>query len=98
MEEFKDKKAEGMTLGLVIEYMKKPFFGEVKAFRSGWNGKNQYIMLQTPDENSKMTEPYIYMVIAGTISTDEQKGSAAKTIPWLASQADLLAEDWMIIK
>ena len=61
--------------------------------RVGWNGKNQYIELQRPDENSKMTLPYIYMVIAGNIGPDSSE--PAKLVPWLASQTDLLAEDWV---
>lgn len=54
--------------------------------RKGWNGKGMWLALQTPDANSKMTEPYVYMSTA-------QGG----LIPWLASQADLLATDWEIV-
>lgn len=58
-----------------------------KVTRSGWNGKGQYIQLQTPDEHSKMTLPYIYIT---TVQGD--------LVPWLASQTDLLAEDWETIE
>ncbi len=51
--------------------------------RDGWNGKGQALKLQTPDENSKMTLPYIYIL---TVQGD--------LVPWLASQTDLLATDW----
>jgi hypothetical protein len=64
-----------------------------KIARTGWNGKDQYLLTQYPDENSKMTLPYIYMVIAGTIAEDGT-GTKAKLVPWLASQTDLLSEDW----
>lgn len=57
-----------------------------RAYRSGWNGKNMYIQLQRPDANSKMTLPYIYMYTA-----------QGDLVPWLASQTDLLAEDWLTI-
>ena len=53
--------------------------------RSGWNGVGQYLCLQVPDENSKMKRPYIY------ISPVD-----AKFVPWIASQTDLLAEDWFV--
>jgi hypothetical protein len=56
------------------------------AARRGWNGKGQFIMLQVPDENSKMGLPYIY------ITTVE-----GKRVPWLASQTDMLAEDWILL-
>ena len=55
--------------------------------RAGWNGKNMYIELQVPDEHSKMTLPYIYMK---TVQGD--------LVPWLASQTDMLADDWMEVE
>ena len=51
--------------------------------RAGWNGPGQYLMLQRPDEHSKMTLPYIYI---RTVQDD--------LVPWLASQTDILANDW----
>jgi hypothetical protein len=53
--------------------------------RDGWNGKNMYLELQVPDAYSKMTLPYIYM---NTVQ--------GETVPWLASQTDMLAEDWRL--
>lgn len=55
--------------------------------RQGWNGKGMYLDLQSPDAHSKMTLPYIYMV---TVQGD--------LVPWLASQTDLLASDWVILR
>jgi hypothetical protein len=54
-----------------------------KVRRAGWNGKNMWLMLQTPDANSKMTLPYVYMSTA-----------QGDLVPWLCSQTDLLASDW----
>jgi hypothetical protein len=31
-----------------------------KCWRKGWNGKGIFIELQRPDENSKMSSPYIF--------------------------------------
>ena len=69
------------TIGWAIEEMKN---GK-RVCRSGWNGKNMWLELQVPDAHSKMTEPYVYMRTA-------QGG----LIPWLCSQADLLATDWQL--
>jgi GT2 family glycosyltransferase len=55
--------------------------------RKNWNGKGQFIQLQMPDTNSKMTLPYIFI---STVSGD--------LVPWLASQTDLLAQDWIEVK
>lgn len=54
--------------------------------RAGWNGKNMWLSLQVPDANSKMSLPYIYM-----------KTACGNLVPWLASQTDMLAEDWQIL-
>lgn len=70
------------TFGDALEYLKQGH----KLAREGWNGKDMYIMLQIPDENSKMTLPYIYMK---TVQGD--------LVPWLASQTDMLAEDWALV-
>jgi len=60
--------------------------------RDGWNGIGIFIELQTPDEHSKMTSPYIYI---DTIGLETDNDAAPKSVvPWLASQTDLLAEDW----
>ena len=55
-----------------------------RACRAGWNGKGMWLEKQNPDAHSKMTEPYTYMRTA-------QGG----LIPWLCSQADFYATDWM---
>lgn len=55
--------------------------------RSGWNGKGMWLALQVPDAGSKMSLPYIYM-----------KTADDKLVPWLASQTDVLAEDWGEVK
>lgn len=55
-----------------------------KVQRSGWNGKNMHLGLYKPVANDKMTLPYIYIF---TVQGDY--------IPWLASQMDMLADDWI---
>lgn len=60
-------------------------YGE-RVARQGWNGKGMWIAIQRPTETSKMTLPYIYMSTA-----------QGDLVPWLASQTDILAEDWVAI-
>jgi hypothetical protein len=74
---------DGLNFGQAIQLMKE----ERQVFRANWNGKNMWIALQRPNEKSKMTLPYIYMK---TVQSD--------LVPWLASQADILAEDWQVIE
>lgn len=61
--------------------------------RCGWNGKGIFIELQVPDEHSKMTSPYIYIDTTG-LQTDNPHAPKSR-VPWLASQTDMLAEDWV---
>lgn len=84
-----------MDFGAVIKWLKESKLNS--ATRLGWNGKGMLISLQTPDENSKMTRPYIYMVCP--VGSTKQFGDTEKDelVPWLASQTDLLAEDWLLI-
>lgn len=82
----------GMNFGLAVEALKKGY----KMARKGWNGKGIFIMLQVPDEHSKMTHPYIYIDTTGlqTNNPDAPKDR----VPWIASQTDTLAEDWHIVE
>lgn len=57
-----------------------------KVDRDGWNGAGQHLELQVPDEHSKMTLPYIFI---STVTGD--------LVPWLASQTDILADDWQLV-
>lgn len=54
--------------------------------RSGWNGKDMWLKLLHPTEYVLMTLPYIYM-----------KTATNDLVPWLASQTDMLAEDWTVL-
>ena len=71
-----------MKFGEAVEALK----ADHKVARRGWNGKNMWLKLQRPDANMKMTLPYIYM-----------KTADAQLVPWLASQTDILSEDWIFI-
>ena len=72
----------GKSFGEAISELKK---GN-KVTRKGWNGKNMWLELQVPDAHSKMTLPYIYMKTADN-----------NQVPWLASQTDMLSEDWEVV-
>lgn len=71
-----------MTFGEAIDYTRTG----AKVARDGWNGKDMWIALQEPDANSKMTLPYLYM-----------RTAQGDLVPWLASQTDMLARDWVVV-
>lgn len=58
--------------------------GGRRVARNGWNGKGQWIALQEPNESSKMSLPYLYIRTVG-----------GDLVPWVASQTDILARDWV---
>lgn len=74
-----------MNFGEIIEGFKSNH--DADAVRSGWNGKGMKLKVQYPDEHSKMTHPYLYMVIP-----DCPEGE--RRLPWQPAQVDLFAEDW----
>lgn len=80
------KKTKTVNFGKALEALKS---GKTVR-RQGWNGAGIFLALQTPDAKSKMTQPYIY------IQTTNPKAPKAR-VPWLASQTDMLAEDWEVI-
>jgi len=82
----------GMTFGLAIEAMRQ---GK-KVARKGWNGKGIFVELQVPDEYSKMTQPYIYIDTLG-LHTNNPKAPKGR-VPWLASQTDMLSDDWEVVE
>ena len=59
--------------------------------RSGWNGKKMFVYYVpegfTEIDNKEVpTQPFISMFTAQETS-----------VPWLASQSDLLSEDWEVL-
>ena len=76
------RRFEAMNIGDAITELRQ---GN-RVARLDWNGPGQYLELQVPDEHSKMRKPYIY------ISPVD-----GEFVPWLASQTDILADDWVIV-
>lgn len=84
-----------LTFGIAIEMIKRGF----KVARKGWNGKKQYIQLATAIS---------YKSMDGDVVNCEHESIGNKAIAfvgtsgvqmgWLASQADMLAEDWVIVE
>lgn len=61
--------------------------------RSGWNNDGIWVALQVPDENSKMTMPYLYMI--KTHETENTK--TTDRFPCDLSCESILAEDWQVM-
>ena len=77
------RRINNTTFGQALTNLK----GGKRVTRKGWNGKGQYLELQVPDKNSKMSFSYIYITTVG-----------GDKVPWVASQSDLLASDWHTVE
>lgn len=72
------------NFGEAVKYLKRG----LRVARSGWNGKKMYLGLCEGGgfRDGYRTCDFIYM-----------KTADDKIVPWLASQTDVLAEDWEIV-
>ena len=90
-----NRETDGMSFGLAIEAAKK---GK-KVARRGWNGKNQYV---------ELAERISYENAAHEVINAQHEaignkalafvGTSGVQLGWLASQADMLADDWRIVE
>ena len=83
------------TFGEAISNLKR---GK-KVARNGWNGKNQYIELAT-NISYKNADDEIINAEHESIGNKAIAfvGTSGVQLGWLASQADMLAEDWKIVE
>ena len=84
----------GMSFGHAIKLLKMGF----KVARKGWNGKNQYIELATNISYVNADEEVVnceHDAIGNKAIAFV--GTSGVQMGWLASQADMLAEDWMVV-
>jgi hypothetical protein len=90
-----DEKTDVFDFGKAIQYLKE---GK-RLQRQGWNGKNQYIELAT-NISYKNSNDEIINAEHDAIGNKAIAfvGTSGVQIGWLASQADMLAEDWKIVE
>lgn len=82
---------DGLPFGLAIEALKKGS----RVARAGWNGKGMWLMLVPFDLADKVAFQYAALDSLPWIG---MKTADNKFVPWLASQTDMLAEDWVIVE
>lgn len=70
-----------------------------KVAREGWNGKEQYIQLAT-SISYKSADDEIVNCEHEAIGNKAIAfvGTSGVQMGWLASQADMLAEDWVVVE
>lgn len=83
------------SFGEAIKYLKRG----MKVARKGWNGKKQYIQLAT-GISYKTADNEIVNCEHDAIGNKAIAfvGTSGVQMGWLATQSDMLAEDWMFVK
>ncbi len=73
-----------------------------KVARAGWNGKDMFLFLVEGSTFAVNRAPLLGIYPEGTVINYcphvDMKTADGKVIPWLCSQADLLAKDWQIVE
>ena len=84
-----------MDFGKAIKLLKE---GK-RVQRQGWNGKGQYIELAT-NISYKNTNAEVVNAEHDAIGNKAIAfvGTSGVQLGWLASQADMLAEDWIVVE
>lgn len=73
-----------------------------KVARAGWNGKDMFLFL-VPGSTFAVNRPPLLGIYPEGTSIDyrphiDMKTAQGDIVPWVASQSDVLAEDWGIVE
>lgn len=72
-----------------------------KVARIGWNGKGMFLFLVPGSTFAVSRPPLLGIYPEGTVVDYcphiDMKTADNKIVPWLASQTDVLAEDWVAV-
>ena len=92
------RRTDGMNFGLALEAAKMGH----KIARAGWNGKGQYVELGTDFYYTCAASDIPGGVCVQHIDIGSMAlvfvGTRGRQVGWLASQADMLADDWVIVQ
>lgn len=69
--------------------------------RAGWNGKGMFVFL-VPGSTFKVSRPPLLGIYPVGTEVNyhahiDMKTADGQIVPWLASQTDILAEDWGVV-
>lgn len=88
------RECDNMTFGLAVEALKKG----LKVTRKGWNGKGMWLCLAGGVAEAPMSNFILENTVSGFLPWIGMKTANDTFVPWLASQTDILSEDWMVVE
>lgn len=70
--------------------------------RQGWNGKGMFVFL-VPGSTFQVSRPPLLGIYPEGTTINyhahiDMKTASGQIVPWVASQTDVLAEDWMTVE
>ena len=81
-----------------IGWAVKQMHGEMNVTRPGWNGKGMWLAIAYPPPRDGVDLPGVSSPQAMTLPYIYMRTAQGDFVPWLASQTDILATDWMIFE
>jgi len=86
-----------MDFGVAVVALKSG----VRVARAGWNGKGMFLFL-VPGSTFKVNRPPLLGIYEEGTEVKyhahiDMKTATGEVVPWLASQTDVLAEDWLVV-
>lgn len=87
---------EKFDFGAALQFLKRG----MRVARQGWNGKGMFLFL-VPGSTFKVSRPPLLGIYPEGTEVRyhahiDMKTAQGDVVPWLASQTDVLAEDWVI--
>lgn len=86
-----------LTFGDALEALKAGH----RISRDGWNGKNMFLFL-VPGSHFTVNRPPLLGIYPEGTGVDyrshiDMRTAQGDVVPWVASQSDLLADDWFVV-
>lgn len=104
------RETSGLTFGLALDALKNGF----RIARAGWNGKDMWLALSGPLDGRRIDSGQFWSPANRAYAKEQEtvQGRRVNVLPcitmktadgsilmgWLASQTDMLAEDWSIVE
>ena len=86
-----------MDFGAALAHLREGY----KVAREGWNGKGMFVFLVPGSTFEVNRPPLLGIYPAGTVikyhAHIDMRTADGTIVPWLASQTDVLAQDWVLV-
>jgi len=94
----KSSNHENFSFSMALTYLK----GGQRVARKGWNGKGMFLFL-VPESTFKVNRPPLLGIYEEGTEINyrhhiDMKTADGTVVTWVASQSDLLCDDWVLVE